>query len=321
MQNESLKVLLRQINLAAVLTVAMLLAFEPCSYGITVDRALASVDDEWITLSDYQLYLKSLGVAWNTDIVDEGILKKMMEEKVLLHEAKRRGMEITDAETDKMIEEFKRSGSLSQEDLEKGLKKEGLDMQGYRSLLKDRVMAVKLVEEEVDSKVIVTDKEVEDYYKANEREYVDGPEKAVLNAIFLKLNEDAVVTEITDLKRKALKISAQLEKGESFEALVNQYGDDRLRSVRGRWGEFERGTLVPRLDRRVFSMKIGEVTEPLWVRDGAYILQLLDKTGGTVRPLKEVRTEVYRHLRKQKREDRFNEWMKTLWEKSSTKIN
>lgn len=289
--------------------------------GGTFDRVLATVDDEVITLSNYHLFVRGLGLPERPGIVDEEVLKKMMEDKVILHEAKRRGIEVSDAEIDKMIEEFKKDRAVSQEELEKELKNDDLDMGAYRRLLKDRLTAVRLIETEVDSKVFVTDKEVEDFYRGNERDYLSGPEKAVLQAIFLKMGEDATVTEITDLKRKALKISAQLEQGESFEALVNQYDDDHLKAQGGRWGEFEKGTFIPLLDEKVFSMKIGEISGPLWLRDGVYILKLEDKTGGTIKPVKEVAAEINGHLRKQKREKLFNEWMKTLWEKASVKVN
>ncbi len=312
----------RFINLVSFLAAAALLA-AACSdsYGFTGDKTLATVNDDVITFSDYYLFAKGLGIERKPGVVDEKVLKSMMEEKVILQEAKRTGVEISDGEIDKMIEDVKKDNAVSQEDLERELKKDDLDMSGYRKLLKDRLTIVRLIETEVDAKVIVTDKEVEDYYGANKSDYTNGPEKAVLKAIFLRLNEDATVTEITDLKRKALRISAQLKQGESFDALVNQYDDDSLKSEGGRWGEFEKGALIPPLDEKVFSMKTGEISEPLWVGDGVYILKLEDKTGGTIKPLDEVRAKISRHLSEQKKERLFNEWMKTLWEKASIKVN
>lgn len=303
------------------ITAALVLMSGANSSGFSGDKTLATVNNEVVTLSDYHFFVRSLGIPERPGMIDEEVLKKMLEEKVILDEAKKRGMEISEAETDRLVEEFRKNGSMSQEDMERELRKEGLDMSGYRKLLKNRLMALRLIETEVDSKVIVTEKEVEDFYKINEKEFLTGPEKAVLKAIFLKLNEDATVTEITDLKRKALRITAQMEQGERFETLVRQYADDRLKSEDGKWGEFEKGTLIPLLDEKVFSMKAGEVSEPLWVRDGVYILKLEGKIGGTIRPLKEVGAEIGRYLRGQKKERLFNEWMKTLWEKASIKVN
>ena len=307
--------------IASVFIFAVLLQFQSRSYAFTVNRILASVDDEVITLLDYQWYLKSLGAPINPDVVDESVLKKMMEEKVLVHEAKRRGIEIGDPEIDRMIEGLKKENSLSQEDMEKQLKREGMDMGSYRKLLKERLMVLKLVEAEVDAKVIVTGKEVKDFYEANRGNYMTGADRVELEAIFLRLNDDATVTEITDLKRKALKISAQLEQGESFEALVDQNDDDDLRNKGGRLGEFGRGDLIPQLEKKVFSMKRGEISGPLWVKNGVYILKLINRTERSAKPLEQVRADIEKQLRQQRREKIFNGWMKSLWEKASIKIN
>ncbi len=312
----------RFINLVSFFAAAALLVSASSdSYGFTGDKTVATVNNDVITLSDYYLFAKGLGIQGKPGVVDEGVLKRMMEEKVILYEAKRTGIEVSDAEIDRMIEDVKKDNAVSQEAMERELKKDELDMSDYRKLLKDRLTVVRLIETEVDSKVIVTDKEVEDYYRANQGDYTNSPERAALKAIFLRLNEDATVTEITDLKRKALKISAQLEQGESFDALVNQYDDDSLKSQGGRWGEVEKGALIPPLDEKVFSMKTGEISEPVWVRDGVYILKLEDRTVGTVKPLDEVRAKIGRHLKEQRKARLFNEWMKTLWEKASIKVN
>ncbi len=306
---------------ASVFIFAVLLQFQSRSYAFTVNKILASVDDEVITLLDYQWYLKSLGAPISPDVVDEGVLKKMMEEKVLVHEAKRKGIEIGDPEIDRMIEGLKKDNSMSQEEMEKQIKREGMDMGSYRKLLKERLMVLKLIETEVDSKVIVTDKEVKDFYEANRGKYMTGTDRVDLEAIFLRLNDDATVTEITDLKRKALKISAQLEQGESFELLVDRNDDDDLRNKGGRLGEFGRGDLIPQLENKVFSMKRGEISGPLWVKNGVYILKLINRTERSVKPLEQVRADIEKQLRQQRREKIFNGWMKSLWEKASIKIN
>ena len=81
-------------------------------------------------------------------------------------------------------------------------------------------MALKLVESDVDSRVRVNEEEIEEFYHANKNDYLGSPGKVEVRAIFLKLNEGATAGEITDLKRKALKIMGELREGVSFELLV-----------------------------------------------------------------------------------------------------
>lgn len=292
------------------------------SYGFTLDKVLAVVDNDAITLTDYLLFAKSMdvGVSEHAD-VDKTLLKKLIEEKIILHEATRRGVEVTDAETNDLIEQVVKEGGLSQSDLEKELLKEGMNFKSYKKTMKERLAALKLIGTEVDSKVIVTDKEVEKFYRENREEYVSHPARAEVKAIFFKLDAGATVTEITDLKRKALKISAQLKNGQDFESLADRYNDEHLKERQGRLGEFQKGALIPELDRKVFSMQSGETSGPVWVKDGVYIVKLVNKTDAVFKPLEEVKSEIRKHLFAQRRGKLFNEWVKSLWEKAFVTIN
>jgi peptidyl-prolyl cis-trans isomerase SurA len=291
------------------------------SYAFTLDKVLAVVDQDVITLSDYLLFAKSMGVVENMDVINEALLKKLMEEKVILHEANRRGIEVSDAETDGMIEEIKKESAVSQSDLERELAKEGMNFSGYRKIVRERLIALKLIGADVDSKVIVTEEEIETFYRENIKEYLTSPAQVEVKAIFLRLNEGATVTEITDLKRKALRIAAQLGNGENFELLADRYNDEDLRGGQGRLGEFLRGALIPQLDRKVFSMQKGEISGPIWVKEGAYIVKLVNRTDDAFKTLEEARIEIYKRLFTKKREKIFNEWVRSLWRKAFITIN
>ena len=291
------------------------------SYAVIVDRVLATVDDEIITYVDYQQFVKDAGETENKDLVDEKLLKRMIEEKIILQEARRKGIEVNDTEVDKRIEEFKKQNGLSKEDFERLMKEEGMSLKNYRQRMKEEIISSKLVNDDVDMKIFIIDKEIEDYYHANRKDFMRNPEKAELKAIFLELKEDASVTEITDLKLRALKIVSQLREGDNFDRLVDEYSDEPLRSLAGRLGNFARGALIPPLDKKAFSMKEGEISDPVWVNEGVYILQLMNKTGENYKSIEEVKGEIHNYLFRQKREKLFNEWIKALWEKSSVIIN
>ncbi len=68
-------------------------------------------------------------------------------------------------------------------------------------------------------------------------------------------------------------------------------------------------------------MKEGEISDPVWVGEGVYILQITSKSGETFKTFDEVKEEIYDTLYRQKRDKAYNEWIKALWEKSSVTIN
>ncbi len=300
--------------------ILVLLVTSGAVQGVVVDRVLATAGGEIITYSEYLRFAKGLNGKAG-DEFDQSLLKKLIEEKILIQEAKRKGLDVSDEEAGKMIEEFKSQNGLSQEDLENFLKEEGLNLKSYQQVVKEKALVSKLISDDVDSKVIVREKEMADYYQNNMKQFLGSSEKVEVKAIFLRLREDASVTEITDLKRRALRIVALLNDGYNFDSLVDEYSDEPLRSQGGMLGKFAKGGLIPPLDSKAFSMKEGEISDPIWVREGAYILKIVNRSGETFKTFAEAKEEIYNHLYSQKRERMYNEWIKALWEKSLITIN
>jgi peptidyl-prolyl cis-trans isomerase SurA len=200
--------------------VSCLLAAVP-AYSITVDRVLATVDGEIITFADYQQFANSISGIEKKDGIDERLLKGLIEEKIILQEAKRKGIEVSETEADRRIEEFKAENGLSQEGFVNLLREDGLNIPKYKDFVKNELMSLKLIHENIDSKVIITDKEIEDLYYVRRKDYLICTEKLEVKAIFIRLKEDATPTEITDLKLRALKIAEQLKEGTNFDLLVD----------------------------------------------------------------------------------------------------
>lgn len=301
--------------------VAFSLLIVPSLYGTTVERIVATVDDHVITFSDYRVFYRSLYGAEAPDTVDERVLRLLIEEKLIAREAKRRGIEVTDSEIDRAIEAFMTEHNLTPEDVAGSLEHDGIDANTLREIVSQHILASRIMSTDVDARIVISEREIEEFYEAQKRRFIDQPEYVELKGIFLLLRENASLTEITDMKRRALRIATMLRDGDDFERLVAEYSDEPLRSHRGLLGKFTRGALIPPLDQRAFSMKSGEISDPIWVGDGVFILQLVNRAEETYKPIDEVRGIIYDTLFAQKRERIFNEWIKTLWEKSSVTIH
>ena len=303
-----------------LVVILVVLCFPDNSHGTMPDRVVATVNNEAITLTDYKLFVKYIGLQDEGEGVDEGLLRKLIEEKIILCEAKSRGIEVSDGEVNATMEKMRTENALSMDEMEKELEREGMGVQGFKRLIKEKLMALRLVESDVDSRVRVNEEEIEEFYHENRSDYLESPGKVEIRAIFLKLDEGATAGEITDVKRKALKIIEELREGVSFEHLVVQYNDEYLKNDGGRLGEFERGALIPQLDKKVFSMNVGETSEPIWLTEGVYILKVVKKTNDIYKPRGEVREEIRAYLSEEKRDALLHAWIKTLWERASIKI-
>lgn len=290
------------------------------SSALTVDRVLATVNDEIISLTDYQRFVAKLDSVQDKDSVQEQIVKNLIEERIILQEAKRHGIEASQSDVEQSIREFQQQNNLSPEEFEKRITEEGMGINDYKKLLKENIISLKLIEKEVNSKIIITEKDILYYYNENISLFLKSPEKVQVKAIFLKMSDSPSVTEVTDLKIKSLKLFAELKDGESFDRLVNLYSDEPLKGRDGMLGEFEKGELIPALDQQIKDLKEGEISEPIWTKEGVYIIKLKRKIQASYTPVEEAKETIYTTLYGKKREEIFNTWMNSLWSKTSVKI-
>lgn len=304
-----------------VLAAVMLAASFSVASGATIDRVLAVVNKEPVTLSDYKKFVSRMGVPPEDAVVDEKVVRMMIEEKIILLDAEKKGLTATDQEIEASLKSFLQQNGLSPQDFEKRLAEEKMSLAEYKNLLRENIMALKNVDREVNSKIFVADNEIDAYYEQNRKLFSKTPERLLVKAIFMRISENPSPMEITNLKIRSLKISAEIKKGESFEKMVSLYADEVFRLRDGVLGEFDRGTLIPALEERISGMKEGEVSEPVWTKEGVYILKLERRTPETYLPLADVRNQIRQSLYDRKREEKYTEWMKELWKQSSVTIN
>jgi parvulin-like peptidyl-prolyl isomerase len=307
------------MRVSSALLLAVFMVFPPvvASPAVTIDRVLATVNNDVITLSDYKKHIALLDASTGDDEVNESLLRRLIEERIILLEAMKEGFGASEDEIERAIGDLRRQDDLSAESFERRLLAKGVAMGDYKAFLRDRIISLKLIDREVNAKTAVSGGEVADYYNRNRHLFLESPEKAAVKAIFMRLRDAGSVTEITDLKIRALKIRTQLMNGGSFENMASQYADEPLKSRGGVFGEFERGALIPRLDERVQALRGGEISEPVWTEEGVYILKAERRIPARYIPMDAAKKEIVSVLYEQKRDERFNAWMNGLWEKSS----
>lgn len=288
--------------------------------ALTVDRIIATVNNEIVLLSDYQKFVHKYAQDSRKEGIDEGLLRNLLEEKIIYLEARKQGFDATDGEVAQSISEFQKRNALSPMEFEKRLADEGMSMQDYKTLLKENIISLKLINRDVDSRVKVSDRDIALHYNDNRGLFAKTPEKMQVKAIFLKLSEAPTLTEVTDLKIKSLKIHDELSRGDFFERMVAQHAEEFLKARDGLLGEFEKGELLPELDSYLQNMREGEISSPLWTKEGVYILKLTKKIRSSHIPIEEVRDSIYTTLYTKKREELYNIWISKLWSKSSVKV-
>jgi hypothetical protein len=152
--------------------------------------------------------------------------------------------------------------------------------------------------------VVVDSAEIPKYYEDHKDEY----KQVRVKALYVAFGGTAPAgkTPLTEeqAQAKAARLLAQIRGGADFVKLVKENSDDE--TSRDKDGDF--ATLRPKdnvpdaIRAAVFSMKAGEVTEPVRQPNGFYLLRAEDVS---YRPLEQARDEIYQAVRQL----HYKEWL------------
>ncbi len=131
--------------------------------------------------------------------------------------------------------------------------------------------------------------------------------------ILIKVAADADENAIQKAKVKAEDVLKQIRAGGDFAELARKYSDDPGSAAQGGdLGFFARGVMLPEFEDKVFSQKVGDVSEPVKTQFGFHIIKLAEIQGSEIPSLEQVRTELTDELKQHHADDLFYEQLELL---------
>ena len=127
--------------------------------------------------------------------------------------------------------------------------------------------------DEFRSKVASSDEEVREYYDEN-LETFKIPKTVEARHILLKINQDADPETVKKTKDRALNILKLAKEGKDFAKLAKQYSEGPTRDNGGYLGKFEKKAMVKPFADMAFSLKVGEISEPVRTRFGWHLIKV-----------------------------------------------
>ncbi len=145
------------------------------------------------------------------------------------------------------------------------------------------------------SKVKLTDSEVREYYDEN-LESFKIPEKVVARHILIKVSPDADPETVKKTKEKALKILKLAREGKDFAGLAKKYSEGPSRNNGGYLGEFTKESMIKPFADKAFSMKAGEISDPVRTRFGWHIIKVEKVIDAHTTPFKDAEKDIRKKL-------------------------
>lgn len=236
-------------------------------------------------------------------------LETLIDRRLQLQEAKRLDITATREEVKEAIEGIKKKHNLSDRDFDESLRAEGMTMDEYRKRLSEQIILGKVVNQQVRSKIIVSEEELEEYLSKNK-----GSSYRIRH-ILIKNTADR---DRESMMKKAQDALVRIRAGEDFSLVAFSVSEDITAKAGGDLGIIKKELLGKEFLDVIKHMKVGDVSEPFWTDKGLHIIKLdeaVDERGP-----EEMREFARQKVFERKFNDAYRGWIRSLREKAFIEV-
>ena len=259
----------------------------PARRVIPVDRIVAVVNDEVITQVDLDDQLKLTAETLKrqgtpvptADVLAKQVLERMISTKTQLQFAKESGLRIDDAMVEKTIARIAQNNKLSIEGLREALRKDGVDFAKFRDDLRAEMTVARLREREVDSKIVITEAEVEAMLQVMDESQGKSDEYN-LSHILVRVPEQATPEQIKARQARAEEALEKIRNGADFGQIAATYSDAPEALQAGNLGWRDGNRLPALFVDALKGLRVGQTSGLLRSANGFHIIKIVDQRGG-----------------------------------------
>ena len=321
------------MKLKSLLAIALVLAAVAAPRGEIIEQILVKVNGDIFTKSDLeQRQIAALRQKGNPidlkgdpnnvqlrkalDEITPQIMVEAVDELLIVQRGKELGYTLSDAQFKGVLDNIRKENKIeSEEQFQAALKAENMTMSDLRRNLERSMIAQKVQQNEVLSKIGVTDEEARKYYESHLKEFTTAP-TVTLREILVAVPGDAKVLNVSAdeaATARAEEIRKRVTIGkENFEKLAAELSDSPSKANAGLIGPLSVNDLSPDLRKLVESMKAGDVSEPARTARGYQLLKLETITPTNTLPLAQAREQISERVFTDKRKAEFQKYLQKL---------
>lgn len=251
---------------------------------VALDRVIAVVNDEAVTQWDLReqrrILLEQLKASNiqppSSDVLDKQVLERLITERALTQYAKETGVRVDDTMVERTILRIAEENKLKPDEFRKVLERENIQYATYREDIRRQVMLQRLRDREVDSKINVTDAEV-DNYLATVAAQAGGEKEYLLSHVYVTVPEKASAEQIESRRKRAEEALALIKSGKPFSEVAAGFSDAPDATAGGSLGWRTPARLPSVFVDVTRTMKKGDVSAVQRSSAGFHIVQLVDE--------------------------------------------
>lgn len=314
----------------------LLVALPAFTMASVVDRSVAVVNDDTITLSEvnevgtpiFQKVAEETPPEQLSEVmaqVRRTIIEKLIDKKLVVQEANRLNLVVSDEEVESALQRLLANNQATLEQFRQEIAGAGMSEKLYREDLREQILSSRLINHEVRAKIIISEERVREYYNTHYTGQAGdaGDHLLQIGSLWDVPDRSGSVRSREEAKARIEQVRALALAGEDFRKLAKQYSDLPTASDDGDLGTFKEEELASRIRTAVAGLKPGAISDIVEQNDSFQIFMILSGDGDATvaqKPFEAVQDEIREKLARQEMEQRFKEWLKGIREKAYIQI-
>ena len=253
--------------------------------GVALDHIAVVVNEDVITyhelknhLEKIKQQLKKQGTPLPAEKeLEKQVLERMIIDMLQLQFAKEYGIRIDDVQLDKALGRIAQQNNFpTLAEFRVKLAQDGVDFKKFREEIRNEITFSRLREREVDSKLVVSDNEIENYLLTQSKQPSKSEEIELVH-ILVQIPEQASAAKIQVSRQRADQAWAQLKGGAQFAQVAAGFSDAKDGLQGGNLGWRTADRLPSVFQNALKNMQTGEISAVLRSPNAFHIIKLLNK--------------------------------------------
>ncbi|CAN5192729.1 peptidylprolyl isomerase [soil metagenome] len=248
-----------------------------------LDGIVAVVNDEVITRNELDLRyqqitneLRSRGTQPPAPAVFERqVLERMVVDRAQTQLAKENGIRVDDLTLDRSISRIAEANGVTVQQYRDRIERGGASFPRVRELIRDEIVIQRVREREVDSRVTVSDAEIDEYIRSQAN--ADSQVEINVAQVYVSVPGDATPDQVERRRQKAAEALRQIKSGTDFARVALSFSEGMEATRGGEFGWRTQDRYPPWLVEAVKPLKQGDTTDIVRSTNGFHILKVLGK--------------------------------------------
>jgi parvulin-like peptidyl-prolyl isomerase len=243
----------------------------------------------------------------------EQILERLIDTELLFQRASKGGAEIGEAEVDAELQRL-REAFGSEEAFATALRDNGVAEPEFRAQIRRSLLVIRFVDREVVGELKMTDDDLRRYYEQNPREMI-RPERARVRQIVVRAPVGSLPARAA-ARQKIEAVLKEIKAGRDFADLARRHSEGAEAARGGDAGWLTRGNGPQAIERAVFRLQPGEMSDIVETRVGFHLLRVEERQPEGPIPFEEAREPIRQRLEARERDAKVQEYLAGLKEKA-----